>query len=156
MAFAAAPAGGDQVVGGRPAGCPRSFCGCGVALRVFGHIVPELNLASNWLRFPRTSPAPGMVAARRGHVFVLEQHVSGDVWMAYDPNSGGHATRVHARSLRGYAVVNPHAQKRNQERFGWRVIVAGHTLPAKDRPPRQLMRSHVRLRPGLAEKDIVK
>ena len=96
-----------QVVGGRPAGCPRSFCGCGASIRVFGHIVPGLNLAANWLRFPRTSPAPGMVAARRGHVFVLEQHVEGDTWMAYDANSGGRATRVHARSLRGYTVVNP-------------------------------------------------
>lgn len=98
---------GARVVGGRPAGCPSSFCGCGAALRVFGRIVPELNLASNWLRFPRTSPAPGMVAARRGHVFVLEQHVGGDVWMAYDANSGGRATRIHARSLRGYTIVNP-------------------------------------------------
>jgi hypothetical protein len=98
---------GDRVVGGRPAGCPSSFCGCGAALRVFGHVVPELNLAANWLRFPRTSPAPGMVAARRGHVFVLEQHLGGDTWMAYDANSGGHATRMHARSLRGYTVVNP-------------------------------------------------
>ncbi|WP_167406754.1 hypothetical protein [Bradyrhizobium forestalis] len=98
---------GVRIVGGRPAGCPSSFCGCGAALRVFGRIVPELNLASNWLRFPRTSPAPGMVAARRGHVFVLEQHLGGDVWMAYDANSGGRATRIHARSLRGYTIVNP-------------------------------------------------
>ena len=101
--------GGSQVVSGRPSGCPRSFCGCGAALRVFGRVVPGLNLAANWLRFPRTSPAPGMVAARHGHVFVLEQHVEGDTWMAYDANSGGHATRIHARSLRGYTVVNPHA-----------------------------------------------
>jgi hypothetical protein len=98
-----------QIVGGRPAGCPRSFCGCGASIRVFGRIVPGLNLASNWLRFPRTAPAPGMVAARRGHVFVLEQHVEGDTWMAYDANSGGRATRLHARSLRGYTVVNPRA-----------------------------------------------
>ena len=97
----------DRIVGGRPPGCPSSFCGCGASLRVFGRIVPELNLASNWLRFPRTSPAPGMVAARRGHVFVLEQHLGGDMWMAYDANSGGRATRIHARSLRGYTVVNP-------------------------------------------------
>ena len=100
-------ASGERVVGGRPAGCPSSFCGCGAAIRVFGRVVPELNLASNWLRFPRASPAPGMVAARRGHVFVLEQHLGGDMWMAYDANSGGHATRMHARSLRGYTVVNP-------------------------------------------------
>jgi hypothetical protein len=101
--------GRGQVVAGRPAGCPRSFCGCGTSIRVFGRIVPSLNLASHWLRFPRTSPAPGMVAARRGHVFVLEQHLGGDMWMAYDANSGGRATRIHARSLRGYTVVNPRA-----------------------------------------------
>lgn len=101
--------GRGQVVGGRPAGCPNSFCGCGASLRVFGRIVPTLNLAANWLRFPRTSPAPGMVAARRGHVFVLEKHVEGDTWIAYDANSGGRATRIHARSLKGYTVVNPHA-----------------------------------------------
>jgi len=99
----------EQVIGGRPAGCPRSFCGCGASIRVFGRIVPELNLASNWLRFPRAAPAPGMVAARQGHVFVLEHHIGGDTWMAYDANSGGHATRLHARSLRGYTVVNPRA-----------------------------------------------
>ncbi|MBW7962270.1 hypothetical protein [Bradyrhizobium sp. BR 10261] len=98
---------GERIIGGRPAGCPSSFCGCGAALRVFGHVVPELNLASNWLRFPRAAPAPGMVAARRGHVFVLEQSLGGDMWMAYDANSGGHATRMHARSLRGYTIVNP-------------------------------------------------
>lgn len=98
-----------EIVSGRPAGCPRSFCGCGAAIRVFGRIVPELNLAANWLRFPRTSPAPGMVAARRGHVFVLGQHITGDIWKAYDANSGGHATRIHPRFLRGYTIVNPHA-----------------------------------------------
>jgi hypothetical protein len=107
--MAEANSGPGQIVGGRPADCPRSFCGCGASIRVFGRIVPGLNLASNWLRFPRTAPAPGMVAARRGHVFVLEQHVEGDTWMAYDANSGGRATRMHARSLRGYTVVNPRA-----------------------------------------------
>jgi len=106
MAVASDP---GRVVGGRPAGCPHSFCGCGASIRVFGHIVPGLNLAANWLRFPRTAPAPGMVAARRGHVFVLEQQLEGDTWLAYDANSGGHATRLHARSLRGYTVVNPRA-----------------------------------------------
>jgi hypothetical protein len=108
-AMAEVSGGRGEVVGGRPAGCPHSFCGCGASIRVFGRIVPGLNLASGWLRFPRTAPAPGMVAARRGHVFVLEQHVGGDTWMAYDANSGGHATRIHARSLRGYTVVDPRA-----------------------------------------------
>jgi hypothetical protein len=102
---------GERIVGGRPAGCPSSFCGCGAALHVFGRIVPELNLAANWLRFPRTAPAPGMVAARHGHVFVLEQSLGGDLWMVYDANSGGRRTRMHARSLRGYTVVNPRGAK---------------------------------------------
>jgi hypothetical protein len=64
--FGDANVAGAEAVGGRPAGCPRAFCGCGVSRRVFGRIVPELNLAANWLRFPRTSPAAGMVAADVG------------------------------------------------------------------------------------------
>jgi hypothetical protein len=95
------------VVGGRPAGCPHAFCGCGASLRIFGRIIPMLNLAANWLRFPKSHPAPGMVAVRRHHVFVLEQHLGGNVWMAHDSNSGGHKTRIHARSISGYVVVNP-------------------------------------------------
>ena len=94
-----------------PAGCPgRAFCGCGASVRVFGHPVRSLYLAVNWIaRFPRAAPAPGRAAARRGHVFVLEQHVSGDDWLVYDANSGGHATRRHVRSIRGYTVVDPRA-----------------------------------------------
>ena len=97
-----------QVIGGRPAGCPRQFCGCGASLHLFGKIVPGLNLAANWLRFPRAAPAPGMVAARRGHVFVLKQHLGGNTWLAHDSNSGRGLTRLHARSLAGYSIVNPH------------------------------------------------
>lgn len=91
-----------------PEGCPRSaFCGCGAAVKVFGHSVRELWLAANWFKFPRAMPAPGMVAVRRHHVFVLEQHLDGNTWLAYDANSGGHATRIHARSISGYTIVNP-------------------------------------------------
>jgi hypothetical protein len=97
------------IVGGRPAGCPRAYCGCGVSLKVFGKIIPELNLALNWKRkFPRTSPAPGMVAARSGHVFYIKEVIDNSTVIAYDPNSGGGKTRIHERSLRGYTVVNPH------------------------------------------------
>lgn len=95
---------------GHPPGCPRrAFCGCGAAVRVFGSPVRSLWLAAAWLRFPRAAPAPGMVAARRGHVFVLESHLGGNTWLAYDANSGGHATRIHPRSIAGYAIVNPRA-----------------------------------------------
>ncbi len=100
---------GEGVIGGRPAGCPHRYCGCGVSLKVFGKIIPELNLAYNWKRkFPRTSPAPGMVAARSGHVFYIVNVIDSSTVLAYDPNSGGGRTRIHERSLHGYTVVNPH------------------------------------------------
>jgi hypothetical protein len=101
------PAVAEQVIGGRPSGCPSRFCGCGASLHLFGRIIPALNLAANWLRFPRTSPAPKMAAARRGHVFVHDQHIAGDVWLVYDANSGGHRTRIHQRSIAGFTIVDP-------------------------------------------------
>jgi hypothetical protein len=93
-----------------PSGCPRrAFCGCGAAVRIFGKPIRSLWLAANWFRFPRTSPAPGTVAVRKHHVFVLEHHIGGSVWQVYDANSGGRRTRIHARSIAGYAIVDPRA-----------------------------------------------
>ena len=103
-----------EVVGGRPAGCPYRYCGCEVSLKVFGRIIPELNLAANWRRkFPRTTPAAGMVAARSGHVFYIQSviDITAGTVMAYDPNSGGGRTRIHERSLRGYTIVDPHGNR---------------------------------------------
>lgn len=97
------------VIGGRPLGCPHAFCGCGASLYLFGKIIPRLNVAANWLGFPRAAPAPRMAAARRGHVMVLVRHESGDQWLVHDSNSGRHQTRLHVRSIRGYTVVNPSA-----------------------------------------------
>lgn len=92
-----------------PEGCPRSaFCGCGAAVRIFGAPIRSLWLAANWFKFPRATPAPGMVAVRSHHVFVLEADLGGGLWRVWDANSGGHQTRVRARSLAGYTVVNPH------------------------------------------------
>lgn len=92
-----------------PSGCPsRAFCGCGAAVRVFGSPVRSLWLAANWFKFPRAAPAAGMVAVRNHHVFVLEADLGGGRWQVYDANSGGHATRIHARSIAGYQIVNPH------------------------------------------------
>ena len=105
------------VTGGRPAGCPHAFCGCQASLEVFGKIIPALNLAYNWVvSFNRASPAPGMVAARSGHVFVLRQFARRDrngneIWVAKDGNSGGHLTRIHEVSIRGYVIVDPHSPK---------------------------------------------
>ena len=101
----------ETIVGGRPSGCPHAFCGCGTSIHVFGRIIPELNLAANWRRFPPAAPARGMVAWRWGHVFVIEDVRGDGSVLAYDPNSGGHRTHVHVVSLRGYHVVNPHGEK---------------------------------------------
>ena len=104
--------GNVRYAGSRPRGCPYRWCGCGVSLKVFGRIIPSLNLAANWLRkFPRAAPAPGMVAARSGHVFYIEQVYDDGTVLAYDPNSGGHVAHEHRRSLRGFRVVNPHGAR---------------------------------------------
>src|SRR5262249_50298766 len=98
-----------SVIGRRPAGCPHAFCGCEASLYLFGRIRAELNLASNWLRkFPRTSPAPGMVAVRNHHVMVLMNQVDGNDWLVHDGNSGGGLTREHVRSVKGNGIGNSH------------------------------------------------
>ena len=85
----------------------RAFCGCGAAVRVFGAPIRSLWLAANWFKFPRAAPSAGMVAVRRHHVFVLEAYLGGDTWQVYDANSRRHQTRIHARSIAGYVIVNP-------------------------------------------------
>lgn len=90
-----------------PAGCPHvAFCGCGTAVKVFGAPIRSLWLAWNWMRFPPAEPGPGMVAVRRHHVFAILEYRAG-LALAYDPNSGGHKTRIHWVSLNGYSVRNP-------------------------------------------------
>lgn len=105
---APSPARIAPIVVSHPEGCPKTrFCGCGVSLKVFGKPVRNLYLAANWLKFQKAKPAPGMVAARRGHVFYIIEVISGNWVLAYDPNSGRRLTRIHARSLAGFTVVNP-------------------------------------------------
>lgn len=110
----AAPSEEAQIVE-HPAGCPhRSFCGCGTSLFLLGKAVAQggLAIARNWLGFPEAEPGPGMAAARSGHVFAILRVLSPGKVLAYDPNSGGHQTRVHVRSLAGYKVVNPRGENR--------------------------------------------
>lgn len=94
---------------GRPAGCPHRFCGCALSIKLFGRIVPKLNLAWNWAReFPRVRyPHAELVAVRRHHVMQLLSHVRDDLWRVYDPNSGGGLIRIHVRSVRGFVFVDP-------------------------------------------------
>jgi hypothetical protein len=93
-----------------PSGCPaRAFCGCGASVERFGRSIRSLWLAANWLKFPRASPAPGRAAVRRDghHVVILRRHIRGSTWLVYDANSGRHRTRIHPRSLTGWAIVDP-------------------------------------------------
>lgn len=103
---------GDAQIVAHPAGCPsRAFCGCGVSVRAFGHPVRELYLAANYRRFPPAPLAAGMVAYRSHHVVYIEVPHPDGTATVYDPNSGGHLTRIHTISLAGYRIVNPHARQ---------------------------------------------
>lgn len=94
-----------------PKGCPaRAFCACGACVDVMGNAKACPWLARAWFKYPRTAPKPNAVAVRRGHVFVLKQHVRGNIWMVADYNSGGHRSRYHARSIAGYRIVDPQAR----------------------------------------------
>jgi hypothetical protein len=91
-----------------PTGCPTiQFCGCGVSVKVFGRPVRNLYAASAWRRFPRAAAGPGMVAIWGSRHVAYIISVDGDEALLYDPNSGGHETRVHRRSLAGATIVNP-------------------------------------------------
>lgn len=122
-----APANGwsmaEGIIGGRPSGCPHRYCGCSASLKVFGKIIPELNLAANWRRFPSASPAPGMAAWRWGHVFVIQSVNSDGTVVAHDGNSGRGLTRIHTVSLRGYRVVDPNG---NPTTFSARKVRVAH------------------------------
>lgn len=94
-------------IGGRPAGCPHAYCGCGLR-KYLGIADPDLNLARAWGRkYPRVAARSGAVAVRSHHVFLLEEQVDGILWRVRDFNSGGGRSRVHVRSVRGYSFVDP-------------------------------------------------
>lgn len=97
-----------QVIGGRPAGCPARFCGCGLR-KYLGLSDTRLNLASNWARlFPRTAAHSGAAAVRKGggHVMLLEQQISGTQWLVRDYNGGRRLSWLHVRDVRNYIFVN--------------------------------------------------
>jgi hypothetical protein len=103
---------GVTIIGGRPAGCPHSYCGCGLR-KYLGLSDKRLNLAWNWARLlPRTQAHAGAAAVRYHHVMLLVRHVSGSTWIVRDYNSGNGLSRIHERSVRGYVFVNPQAATR--------------------------------------------
>ena len=99
-----------SIIGGRPAGCPHSYCGCGLRMHL-GLSDVRLNLASNWSRlFPHESaPRAGLAAVRSGHVMYIEAAAGNGQWLIRDYNSGGGLSRMHVRDVRGYRFVNPRA-----------------------------------------------
>ena len=100
------------IIGGRPAGCPRAYCGCGLR-KYLGLSDKRLNLAWNWIRlFPPTHARSGAAAVRRHHVMLLVRHLSGSRWIVRDYNSGNGLSRIHERDVRGYVFVNPRASTR--------------------------------------------
>jgi hypothetical protein len=100
----------SSVMLAHPSGCPRvAFCGCGAATAVFGSPRRDLWQARAWYKFPRAQAASGNAIVRAHHVAILREHVSGSVWMVEDYNSGGHQSRMHARDISGFTVVNPGA-----------------------------------------------
>lgn len=101
---------GGAVIGGRPAGCPRQYCGCGAA-RYLGLNDKRLNLAWNWARlFPRAHPAPGMAVVWRHHVALIESVTGPREALLRDYNSGRGLSRIHVRSIAGAVVVDPRSR----------------------------------------------
>lgn len=102
----------ETIIGGRPAGCPHAYCGCGLR-KYLGLSDKRLNLAINWARlFPRVaSPRAGVAAVRNGHVMYIERSVGNGRWMVRDYNSGGGLSRLHVRDVRGYVYVDPHVRR---------------------------------------------
>jgi hypothetical protein len=99
-----------EFIGGRPAGCPHAYCGCGLA-RYLGLSDKRLNLAWNWARFfPHTHAHSGAVAVRHHHVMQLVEHVGGSLWKVRDYNGGHHLSWIHVRDVRGYVFVDPRAR----------------------------------------------
>lgn len=110
---------GETVIGGRSGSClnfvatRRLWCGCGSADEVgLDNSDGFWNLAANWFTLPRSEPGYNKAVVRRGHVAILKSHVTGTIWMAFDPNSGGQLARLHEIDLRWFrAVVDPAGQR---------------------------------------------
>src|SRR3954465_8275017 len=107
-----------EVAGSRSQACinpatrGKLTCGCELSLKLFGKIVPDLMLASNWRKsFAPTSPGNGAVAVRPGHVLLVMDHVGGSIYRVWDPNSGGGQTRIHERNLAGWSFVDPNSSR---------------------------------------------
>ena len=86
-----------------PAGCPAiRFCGCGAghALGLSGW---NYNLASNWpSHYHGSTP---VAYWSHGHVAIIRQSYGDGTALLEDYNSGGHASRLHRRSIAGAQIL---------------------------------------------------
>lgn len=91
----------EGVIGGRPAGCPHAYCGCG-ARRYLGISDTRLDLAANWPRYYRGATP---VAVWNHHIAIIERMTGPRMAILRDYNSGGGLSRVHERSIAGARIV---------------------------------------------------
>ena len=91
----------EQIIGGRPAGCPHAYCGCG-ARRYLGIDDIRLNLAANWRHLYKGAT---QVAVWNHHIAIIEQHLGNGMALLRDYNSGGGLSRIHERSIAGATIV---------------------------------------------------
>lgn len=90
------------IIGGRPAGCPHAYCGCGLR-KYLGIDDKRLNLASNWPRYYKGSQ---MIAVWHHHVALVERMIDSRTALLRDYNSGGGLSRLHVRSVAGARILN--------------------------------------------------
>ena len=91
----------EQIIGGRPSGCPHAYCGCG-ARKHLGIDDVRLNLASNWRHLYHGSQ---MVAVWNHHIAIVEQMLGNGMAVLRDYNSGSGLSRIHERSIAGATLV---------------------------------------------------
>lgn len=90
----------------RPAGCPRAWCACWLALHKYGRHVRRLWQARAWARVgrPASGPAPGVIVVyargRGGHVGKITR-VIGPGRIVVISGNDGNRVRERERSTRG-------------------------------------------------------
>jgi hypothetical protein len=101
------PNGNTIIIGGRPAGCPHKYCGCGLA-RYLGLDDKRLWRAWSWAQlFPRSSASAGKAVVWRSHVALIVEMRGPREALLRDYNSGGGLSRLHVRSIAGAVIVDP-------------------------------------------------
>jgi hypothetical protein len=90
------------IIGGRPAGCPVRYCGCGARLYLGINDI-RLNLAANW---PRYYKGNRMIAVWSHHVALVERMTGPNEALLRDYNSGGGLSRLHIRNISGARIIN--------------------------------------------------